>query len=440
MKKGVIALILLAVLIIIVSPGIVGKLAEQQVDENLNWAAEESGELVVTSQSFDRGWFSSEGQYRVALGDGQIRAALAILADNESELPVLLINTHLDHGLIPVSSLAREQGSLAPGLGSAVSTMAVEFADGERFDVPGTIYSTAGLGGELDSRYLLEAGSTVVEDGEVTWQESDINVAARSQSGEFDFDGVVGTMTFGNQQQLVTVDGVTFDGSQVTTEYGFNVGDVEINVGPLTTSAGGQPIAGNQGINFVASSSLEGGLTAANMRLTLDEQVVPMFGNLSVFIDMAFDNIDAASLQALTERLEASAAGQDPTMIMATAGAELQDLVAAGFNVNISQLDVALPMGTVESNLSIVVPKSDSANFEWTSLLLKTEASMDLKIPEALVQLASSMDPQVGMLIAGGFLVKNDEFYEMDADLKQGLLKVNGAPIPIPLGALGQIR
>ena len=50
------------------------------------------------------------------------------------------------------------------------------------------------------------------------------------------------------------------------------------------------------------------------------------------------------------------------------------------------------------------------------------------------------MDPQVGMMIASGFLVKNGEFYEMDADLKKGLLKVNGAPIPIPLGALSQIR
>ena len=55
MKKSVIALILLAVLIIIVSPGIVGKLAENSVGESLNWAAEESGEIVVTSDAFDRG-------------------------------------------------------------------------------------------------------------------------------------------------------------------------------------------------------------------------------------------------------------------------------------------------------------------------------------------------------------------------------------------------
>ena len=73
MKKSVIAVLLLAVLVVIVSPGIIGKLAEQSVDDSLNWAARQNGELVVTSQSFDRGWFSSEGQHRVELGAGQLR-------------------------------------------------------------------------------------------------------------------------------------------------------------------------------------------------------------------------------------------------------------------------------------------------------------------------------------------------------------------------------
>ena len=122
MKKGVIAVLLILALVVIVSPGIVGKLAEKSVDENLNWAVDNSAELVVTSTGFDRGWFSSEGQHRVELGDGSVRAALTSFGDTDS--PVLLIDTHLDHGLIPFSSMSREEGSLTPGLGSAVSTLA----------------------------------------------------------------------------------------------------------------------------------------------------------------------------------------------------------------------------------------------------------------------------------------------------------------------------
>ena len=112
-KKSVLALILVAVFVIIVSPAIVGRLAEDRVGENLNWAAEESGELVVTSQGFDRGWFSSEGQHRVELGEGSIRAGMT--PEESANIPVLLINTRIDHGLIPLSSLSRDKGSLAPG-------------------------------------------------------------------------------------------------------------------------------------------------------------------------------------------------------------------------------------------------------------------------------------------------------------------------------------
>ena len=165
MKKSVIALILLAVLIIIVSPGIVGKMAENSVGENLNWAANESGDLIVTTNGFSRSWFSSEGQHRIELAEGGLRTAMMALVGSGGydQIPVLLINTRIDHGLIPVTSMSRKEGSLAPGLGSAVSTLGIELAANETIDVPGTIYSTVDLSGDLDSRYILEAGATTVD-------------------------------------------------------------------------------------------------------------------------------------------------------------------------------------------------------------------------------------------------------------------------------------
>jgi hypothetical protein len=39
------------------------------------------------------------------------------------------------------------------------------------------------------------------------------------------------------------------------------------------------------------------------------------------------------------------------------------------------------------------------------------------------------------MAIGAGYLVKRGDVYELDAELKKGLLTVNGAPIPLPLGA-----
>ena len=436
MKKSVIALILFAVIVIIVSPAIVGKFAEESVGENLNWAASESGELVVTSEGFDRGWFSSEGQHRVEIGDGQLRAAMTTVggAGNDNPLPVLLINTHIDHGLIPVSSMGREEGSLAPGLGSAVSTLAVEFGD-ETIDLPGTIYSKVGMGGDLDSKYIVEAGARTVDDGEVTWQPTTISIASSAKSGDIEFDGDIGAMTFGNQQQVVAIDGLSFTGEQEGTPYGFHVGEVDMTMGAMTITSSGMEVGGMKGMSVKASSSVDDGLAEAAMHMEMSGQTIPGFGDISIIADIAFDGVDAEALGVLTAQLENMGASPDPTMLMMEAQDELKNVVAGGFSVDVDQFDVALPMGTVEVKMTLAVPKSDQSAFEWSSLLLAADMALDIKVPEALVQLATSMNPQAGAIIGMGYLKKDGDVYIMDADFKKGLLTVNGAPIPIPMGA-----
>jgi uncharacterized protein YdgA (DUF945 family) len=436
-KKSVIALILLAVLIIIVSPGIIGKLAEESVSDKLNRVADESGELIVTTDGFDRGWFSSEGQHRVEIGDGSIRAAMSSAADGmmDDGFPVLLINTHIDHGLIPLSSMSREQGSLSPGLGNAISTLTIETARGELIDLPGTIYSELGLGGDLNSRYALEAGSYTNADGEVTWQPSTIEIEVSKNTGEIAFAGEIGSTTFGDDAALVSIDSLTFVGSQVNTPYGFRVGDLDLNMGPMTMSSIGMGGGGLKGFSVKGSTSVDDGLVTAVMRLEVSEQDISGFGDISVIADMDFDGVDAVALGAVSKRLDELSGSADPAMIMMAAEDELKDLMAAGINISIDQFDVALPMGTVASRMSFAVPKTDRAGFEWPSLLLDLVADVYISVPEALVQLATSMDPQAGALIGMGYLRKEGDAYVMDAKMKKGLLTVNGAPIPIPMGA-----
>ena len=86
MKKGFVILLLALAVIVFVSPGLIGRLAEESMDENLDWAATESPELTITSQGFDRGWFSSEGQHRVELKKGNVKAVRTdVLVDKAAE-------------------------------------------------------------------------------------------------------------------------------------------------------------------------------------------------------------------------------------------------------------------------------------------------------------------------------------------------------------------
>ena len=430
MKKGVIAVLLLLVVVVIVSPAIVGKMAEDQVGENLNWAAAESGELKVTSDGFDRGWFSSEGQHRIELGDGQIRSAMLMTGD-DADLPALVINTHIDHGLIPVTSMQREKGSLAPGLGSAVSTLRFE-SGGESFDVPGAIYSKVGLGGGLESSYLVDAGTQEMPEGTLTWEDTRIDFATNPGNRGIAFDGTVGSFIMEGDGEKVTIDGLTMKGEQSKTDYGLTIGDIDINVGKMSVEQGGTVMGSLNELRLTGDTSVSGDDVNSVAKLKVDVSNIPNVGDVSVIADMSLTDGNAKAFGQLEQRLDEMGNAADPMLVFGQAGEELQDLFASGFKFNIDQLDVTLPMGTVETVMHINIPESDRDSFVWTSLLLSAGATLDLKVPEALVTMASQMDPQVGMIIGMGYLKKNGDIYEMSAAFESGALTINGAPVPLP--------
>jgi hypothetical protein len=44
------------------------------------------------------------------------------------------------------------------------------------------------------------------------------------------------------------------------------------------------------------------------------------------------------------------------------------------------------------------------------------------------------MNPDAGAIIGMGYLRPNGDVYEMRAEYAKGLLTINGAPMPIPMG------
>jgi len=438
-KKGVVVVLIVLALVVLVSPAIVGRLAEKSMDENLNWAAQESGEVRVTSESFTRGWFSSEGTHRVELQDGDLKTIVMAFsgpAERGDELPVLIINTRLDHGLFPVASMSRENGSLAPGLGSAVSTLQVELDDGGKIDVPGTIYSEVGLAGELVSHYILEPGSRTTGDTTAFWGSTDIEVKTDPKNGKAIFHGTVSSLSLDDGEERVSLGQLTFEGDQEPTGFGITVGDVSFDLEDLTVSLAGLDAGGLRSMSVDATTALDGNDVNANATMSMAMHDMPQFGEMS--FDMMFEltGADAELLGRVQQTLESAAAAADPMATYAAAEGDLLALFASGFEMNFQQFNMTLPQGTVTSKMLFSFSEKDPAGFAWTSLLMTTEASIDLSIPEALVEMILQAQPGAAMAIGGGYLVKSGDAYVLNAEMKKGLLKVNGAPIPIPFGAI----
>jgi uncharacterized protein YdgA (DUF945 family) len=404
-KKSVVIVLVLLAAIVLVSPAIVGRLAERSMDENLNWAASESGAVKVTSEHYDRGWFSSEGQHRIELREGDLLSAVQMIAGpvGADDLPVLIINTRLDHGLIPVTSMSREQGSLTPGLGSAVSTLQLELAEGELIDLPGTIFSKVSLGGELQSRYALEAGSRSADGVEAGWGDTTINVTTDPQSGKVSFDGKVDELLMKSDGDTVALSGLRIEGAQRPTQYGISVGSVKISLGKLSvnTMMGGT-VNRLEALSIDARSDLDGQRVNADADMSMRFAGLPQFEDALVDIAFRLNDADARALGNIQRASQDATKAADPMALYASLENDLKRLFAAGFDFSFDKFDVTIPQGKIVSSMNFSFAASDTAAFEWTSLLLGTEATVEFSVPEELVETLGEGNPQIAAAICGG--------------------------------------
>ena len=433
MKKGFVALLLLLAVIVLVSPGIVGRLAEKSMDENLDWAATESQKVVVTSRGFDRGWFSSEGQHRIEILDGELRSELLAIAGNgdAKDLPVLVIDTRLDHGIVPLASLSRDKGSLLPGLGSAVSTVSLELGSGERVALPGKIYSDISLTGDLRSNFVLGGGTFEQDSNKIYWGDVDIDVTIDPAGGAVAYDGSIESLQAFGDAQAFDLGRITFSGQRQPTPFGVSTGDFRLTVASVNMEAYGRDEDVGP-LSLDSEARLNGDRYDGRVELQLENTPFGEFGQADISTDIRVTGIDAEALGRISQLADKMPNGNQDDVFFAVEN-DLKIMFASGFEVHVDQIEIALPQGPIRSELRVAIAESNADTFNWGSLLLAVDATVSLRIPAELVEIAIDIEPQINAAIGLGYLKRSGEIYEMEAAFQKGLLTVNGAPMPIPL-------
>jgi uncharacterized protein YdgA (DUF945 family) len=432
-RKGFVALLLVLAVVVLVSPGIVGKIAEQSMHENLEFAATEANEVTITSQGFDRGWFSSAGQHRLELRDGELYDTLLLMVGDEIDaLPALIIDTHIDHGIVPVTSMTRAQGSLAPGLGSAVSTLTLELADRSTIDLPGAIYSEIGLSGALTSKLVLEPGSFADGDETAHWGAVDIEVTTNPTTGVIGFGGDIDELLLVSPTNEVSVGAIAFDGERQPTRFGVAVGEASFSIDSITMpSEWGTDTLGP--VVIVSSASASGDLLSGQTSIRLDDLPFGELGRANIHIDASFADFDGQALGNITRALDGYDSRSSGNEFFVRLEDDVQRLLAAGLQLRFSQFDIIMQPGTVSATLDVDLDASDINNFAYASALQALDARLDLSVPAELYDYAVSIDPQVSVAVGMGYLRRNGGVYEMQAAFQNSLLTINGAPMPIPL-------
>ena len=436
MKKSIVVLLVLAAIVVLLSPGIIGRIAEESVDNNLQWAADESQGIVVTSQRFDRSWFSSHGRHSVEIHDPGTRAALATLAGREpsDEVPSVIIDTRIDHGLIPVTSVGRPGGSLAPGLGRGVSTLVVEYPDGESFPVPGTVYSKIGLNGVLTANYVVEPGSLESDGSAASWGDTNIELSTDHSAASFTIDGFIDSLEVSDAGDTLRLGRTTFAGEQRPSRFGISVGDFEIKLASVAVAEYGAETYRLGAVSLSGTSDIDGDRVNGDVRLGIEALTVPGYGESDFDVAMRFNGLDGAALGRMLRKLDDAGEEASPEELRLLLQDDLERLVAAGFELHVDRFDFDLPQGPVALKMRFNVDESGNGDFDLTSLLMTLDAEADLTASTGFVDHAMAMNPDAGAIIGMGYLRKTGDVYEMRAEYAKGLLTINGAPMPIPLG------
>jgi uncharacterized protein YdgA (DUF945 family) len=443
MKRWFVVVLVLLALVILVSPGIVGRLAEQNMEENIQWVESENPGMAITTEAYERGWFTSEGRHRVVLQGGpQFREMLTAYAESTGnpELPSLMIDTRFDHGLVPVTSLSRDAGSIRPGLASTLSTFKLDPGNAQLVDLPGTLYSTVSLAGASDSRLLVKTGSYEHEDVLFNWEGADLKIYSNINSGKISVHGAVEPLTITGDDGRASVGRIRIDADQVRTGYGFNVGPANISVDTMSVEDNGRNFVIG-GMEVKMNSSLQADRANSTGTVVVRDVAIPGFGDVAMNMDMSMNRLHAESLGAVIKALRDSQAADDPEFAMQMLLPEIEDdlekLASSGAEIRFNRFDITLPQGTVETKFVVDMAELDaSADFSWPSVLLGMTASVDISVPAELFDLATTMNPQAGSLLAMGILQKDGDNYVMNAEYAQGLVTVNGAPMPIPIPGL----
>ena len=470
MKKGIAFGLIAVIIIVLVSPGVVGRMAENIVEQNSAYTASSvsNSGMSYTSESFERGWFVSNSVDRMGIADPTVQAQLveALGLSSPDELPTMVIRTRLDHGLVPVTSLGREGGSLAPALSSTVSTVSIEGKNGERIDFPNEVYGHISLGGTFSSQMLFEGGSTnakeaiqAFKDGAtklglsanlpaelddpealakaetmtISWGDITIDAALEPDSGRAQVSGNSDGWSLESDEGFVRVGTFDFASDQTPNEFGIGIGDFDFAIDTIEVREGSTPPATFGPIRMEGSTSANGERVSGDTQLYFAASEFPGVGSGSVSMDIHVTDIDAQSIKRITDQLNAMDDDVSEQEVFALLEPDLQTVLSSGFGLDFKQLDIEIPQGKISSKISLKVPEIDAAAFTWAGILQAMSGSASMSIPSDLMDMALAMNPQAQMVVGMGFLQKNGDVYEMEALYEKGLLTVNGAPIPVPM-------
>ena len=273
----------------------------------------------------------------------------------------------------------RDEGSLMPGLGRAISRLSIEDTAGDVTPLPGVVYTQVGLTGAVSSHYVLEPGA--VE--ETSWGAADITVRTSASQDTMEFDGHVDALRIAGGKEQVATGDMQFSGALVETGYGFSVGDLALTIASIGITSAEQSVS-FEPLRLRSHTRLGGGRVDGDMDFAVTVNSLAQPDAITWTMHGSATDVDGAAFGRLLAGFKKARGIDDPMQAYALIEGDLMTLFAKGFEIDVDQMNLELPQGTMQSSFNIGTRESAANSMLRTGPLLALEARADVSIPADL--------------------------------------------------------
>ncbi len=426
MRRWLVIIIAIAVLVVLLSPGAVGRIAEATLSDNLGWIDSENDDVDIEVLAYERGWFSSTGRHRVVVADSPVATALAQAGGGPL---AFVIDTQLDHGLIALAPLG--SGSLQPRLASAESTVTLDQGAAGMSEIPGTLYSHLGVFGDSTFRYAVQPGQQSTLGANIAWSGADLRVNASAAKQTLGVASHLNNITVDASAVRGSVASAAVEAKHDRSELAFGVGELDVRIDDLEIDAGDGASGRLADFRLSFASRIESDGLAGDASVDLEGGEIPTVGDLDLTTTLRFQGLDSSAVEGIVRSLRAA---NDARLAESMVADHFMALAAGGGELDVTDLVVTVADGTLRATVSGDWPSvTNSGDMNWASFALKSSAEADVVVDSALYDAIVQRLPEAGTLLGLGLLIKQGDQYTMTAELSGGLLTINGAPMPLGL-------
>ncbi|MEC6822684.1 DUF945 family protein [Photobacterium piscicola] len=418
-----------------------GPLATGQIGQSIYMGAVEnyhSPYLSITNKSFERGYLSSNAVSRIELKN-QLKAEFA-----EQGLPtVWLVSHHIDNGFLGVKSTSEFviDKQLAPLVnkiwGKNVAPMQIVTDSG----FTGTTHFVMTIN-PMD--YTHDDGMTAISKTLLVKGEFD------PENGKSQFSYNLPQLTIATpDKESMVVKGINGEGKgQMQGNFWIGHQTFSLEHAKFTAADQNQFIAIN-GVNVAMNNALS--QPSGEKTPTEDTQQVTNTNTIQVatlttldgqhYQDIAFKlalkDLNYKAISQLAAMEQSPQAAQDPAQIK-QAMVALDLLIAHGATVDLSQLSVKTPEGTVNAQLLLNIKSGlEHASTNLTAVTDQVSGNINIVIPAALVAKEPLLAAKLPVLVNQKIVTKQDGNYQLQVKIIADQLEFSsGAKLPLAMMAL----